>query len=209
MRLVTGALSPALVASLRATVVWLYEALDSARLARSTELKRYLYRTYDGWDGLQLDTVRNLLARDEALEAAIDTAAAIVPNLTFQPEVSFFRRSGRAESVVRWHCDAEAVGTARFEDCVNAWLPLDPVGDGSFPSLEVLVDSNRTMAEAAPPPDNAWYRDDEWVASVPGYRLVPQLVPGDLFLFDHLTLHRTEVLPERRPRLSCELRFAT
>lgn len=129
MRLVTGALSPALAISLRATAVWLYDALDNARLAR-------------------------------------------------------------------------------FESCVNAWLPLDPVGDGDLPSLEMLVDSNRTMAEAAPLLDKVWYRDDEWVASVPGYLLVPQLAPGDLFLFDHLTLHRTEVLPERRPRLSCELRFA-
>ena len=63
-----------------------------------------------------------------------------------------FRRQTRPSTYAGWHADADSAGSAPYDPCFNAWVPLAPVGTTS-PSLEFVLDSDKAMrvAPAAPP----------------------------------------------------------
>ncbi len=193
-----------------------YREFDTGRLPRRTHEEGTLWHSYEEWDGLPLDVLSAVIDLEE-LASVVTVVEGLVMDFAprdvawaWRQDHSFLRRCGRLPgSVVPWHCDAEAAGTGRLGRCVNVWLPLNEVGDGVCPSLELIAGSHAFMRdyEGAPPVD--LHRPEAWVAGVPGERLAPRLSPGDALLFDHYLLHRTEPLEiYARPRLSVELRFS-
>lgn len=183
--------------SLRDFVAGLYAALDAGCAAGEATL-----RAYREWNGIPLATSGILPP---------DNVAALMPDgWRWRPEVSFARRCCLLRpSAVQWHCDAEAAGTAGLGECVNAWLPLDPVGDGERPSLELICGSHLFMRGYRGKEPDRLHRRDEWVAGVPGERITPRLELGDVMLIDHHhLLHRTEQMPIGAVRFSLELRFS-
>jgi hypothetical protein len=121
-------------------------------------------------------------------------------------DVSFFRLLMPGHSV-SWHCDAEAATSFDLAtECVTLWMPLEKVGVGKAPSLEFVSRSHLSMRQR----DDlrtVRHRSDDFVDGIEGERFVPALNIGDVVMFDHLMLHRTEQRQGRKPRLSAELRF--
>jgi ectoine hydroxylase-related dioxygenase (phytanoyl-CoA dioxygenase family) len=75
------------------------------------------------------------------------------------------------------------------------------------PSVEVVRGSHRRMREL--PRSETGAHEDEWVAEhfPPTHRIAPELAPGDALIFDHWTLHRTQLLDrETVSRMSIECR---
>ena len=208
-----GAISGGAIAALREFVRKTYAEFDAGCVPRITHEEGVLWHAFEEWDGLPLDVLKGAVP---AIEIALPDVVRVVEtnapqdvNWYCQLRSSFFRRCRRTPSVVPWHCDAEAASTAKYGRCVTAWLPLDSVGDGVLPSLELVSGSHLFVRDYRGEPPVALHRPDEWVAGVPGERVVPRLEPRDVLLTDHHLLHRTEILPDYSSgRLSCELRFA-
>jgi len=107
---------------------------------------------------------------------------------------------------LQWHTDAQGGGTIDYEPCLNIWLPLTAVGREQ-PSVELVRGSHRRMREL--PRSETGAHEDEWVAEhfPPTHRIAPELAPGDALIFDHWTLHRTQLLEhEMVSRMSIECR---
>lgn len=107
-----------------------------------------------------------------------------------------------------WHTDADGTDSHQFDPMWNCWIPLEEVGMGRFPSLQVLVESERVMrgVEAAHP----GHRAKEWVQEVlPGAQpMCPVLRRGDALVFGHYYLHRTEPMRVLAgERIGAEVRF--
>jgi Phytanoyl-CoA dioxygenase (PhyH) len=105
-----------------------------------------------------------------------------------------------------WHTDAQGGGTINYEPCLNIWLPLTAVGREQ-PSVELVRASHRRMRELR---SETGAHEDEWVAEhfPPTHRIAPELAPGDALIFDHWTLHRTQLLDcETLSRMSIECRI--
>jgi ectoine hydroxylase-related dioxygenase (phytanoyl-CoA dioxygenase family) len=94
------------------------------------------------------------------------------------------------------------------DPCYNIWLPFTPVGREQ-PSVEIVRGSHRRMRELPmPSPHNGTF-SEEWVARyfAPTAYVAPELEPGDALIFDHWTLHRTQILDcDQIARTSIECR---
>jgi len=136
----------------------------------------------------------------------------------YREDLSYLRRhrsrwAGRRGRLtpVPWHFDAGAAGTAEWDPCFNVWMPLVPVGT-ICPTLEFLPRSSFHVRSGrfTTTPD-VGFPDEAWVSSIlsDDLRLAPILRPGDIAIFDHWTLHRTQPLAwALRTRTSAEIRFS-
>lgn len=169
------------------------------------------------WSGLGFATLIALPATLEAnmfrglIERACGRVCDLFDEYRFIPENSYFRRAVLgASSSVDWHCDAEAASMLSYgQDCITVWVPLEPVGV-ALPSLELIVGSHVIMRVQSTQDMLGKNRTDDWVASVPGERVVPCVDDSELgtaIVFSQYTLHRTQKLKVDRSRTNCEFRF--
>lgn len=127
----------------------------------------------------------------EFVDALSRHAERVLGHCRIVPEICNIRRTRTART--QWHTEYHGAGTGGFHPCYNIWIPLTPVGQDQ-PSIEFFPGSHRRMPDL-PPPDTAIFAD-EWVADHFGSKTItPELAPGDALIFDHWTLHRTQVLP--------------
>jgi len=170
------------------------------------------------------DIVRTLLSHsylprsgfDRVTEVLSRVLTAVFPNQSFEfiAGKSALRRQGtrgnaRKSAYVEWHRDSHAVQTVEHGNCLNCWVPLNAVGIDR-PSLQVVLGSNRVLQSS--PVDYQAHDNptDEQVSKDFGDSKVCTAVldPGDVLLFGHHTLHRTQPMGDDYPaRLSGEFRF--
>jgi hypothetical protein len=147
------------------------------------------------------------------LEQILSFGLSNAPAL-YIPGKSVLRRQGTKDNAqksayVTWHRDAHAVQTAGLGNCVNCWVPVHAVGS-ERPSLQIVVGSHHMMKRRAidysvndnPRDDDLRqvYRMDDICTAV--------LNPGDVLIFGHHTLHRTQPMGDAYPiRISGEFRF--
>jgi hypothetical protein len=172
------------------------------------------------------DVVRTLLSHAYLPRAGFDRITEVLgarlktmfPEKTFEfvPGKSALRRQGtnehaRKSAYVGWHRDSHAVQTDQLGNCLNCWVPFHAVGI-ERPSLQVVIASNQVLQNR--PVDYA-IRDDpseEQVVADYGSESICTAVldPGDVLIFGHHTLHRTQPMGISYPlRLSGEFRFAS
>jgi hypothetical protein len=133
-------------------------------------------------------------------------AESIFGPISFVELKSVIRRQGKKSAYVVWHRDAHAVKTNDDGDCFNCWVPVDSVGVDR-PSLQISCGSHRDWSIR--PVDYASLDNpthDEVVANYPIETAM--LDPGDILIFSHFTLHRTQPMEESHGRISGEYRFA-
>ncbi len=171
------------------------------------------YANAAAWGGMSLDEMLGCMAEPEALNAIVDRLTTLLPhNAVLIRAFSVIRRRVKHRTSMPWHVDAEAANTIRQDPCVNFWVPFAPVGNGRSPTLEFVLGSASTMRSLpARRPSGETFRYDQWVQMHLGHcrRIMPTLEPGDVALFDHYTMHRTERVSGRFPvpRISAEIRF--
>jgi ectoine hydroxylase-related dioxygenase (phytanoyl-CoA dioxygenase family) len=174
---------------------------------------------YNKYQHIGDDVIRSLLSNSALSRAPLDsTAGALSASLAdifgnpfdLVSSKTVLRRQGMkaTSAFIPWHRDAHAVQTAEYSECVNCWVPIQPVGIDR-PSLQVLVGSNLVMSKL--PVDYRTTNDplpDGWVNSADRIDTAV-LEPGDVLIFSHHTLHRTEPKQGVYPnRISGEFRFA-
>lgn len=125
---------------------------------------------------------------------------------------SYLKKMERSEyrtAKIGWHRDADAAGTATFGQCLNIWVPLDSVGL-TTPSLELIPGSHRVMRDIPTDGDGAEIADDGEAfidQHFPNAEVVtPRLSVGDVLIFDHHLMHRTQPMESAAPRRSVECR---
>ena len=205
------------VIALRREVENIYQQVENnpahlAKLAHSNE----------EWGGLNARHVIDALSSGilrSSLGTLIDPILLALhylhPEARVIPEFTSFRRvrniPGFHDTTIHWHTDAEGAAAFRvFEKTWNCWLPLADVG-GRFhaPSLEIVLDSE--AAVKADGVKQSYDRPDDWVetacAGLP--RVCPELFMGDVIIFQHWLVHRTQRFePGIPPRIGVEIRFA-
>jgi hypothetical protein len=160
-------------------------------------------------------------------------SASASPFVEYRPDLSYLRRHVGSATHVGWHYDAHAAGSIVHDPVYNAWVPFVPVGS-QCPTLEFLPKSNSLMKSddyertVAGFPSGSWLAprmDDDSAgaalrflrrilgdrSSSPGFRKVGfDMKPGDMVIFDHWTLHRTQpIAAEGVVRTSAEVRITT
>ena len=184
---------------------------DAAFTGLTTASDPGAYASAAAWGGMSLDQMLGCMADPEALHAIVDRLTALLPRAVLQRAFSVIRRRVKHRTSMPWHVDAEAANTLRQDPCVNFWVPFAPVGDGRSPTLEFVLGSGPTMRSCPRRISGETFRFDEWVQMRLGdcRRIMPILEPGDVVLFDHYTMHRTERVSGRYPvpRISAEIRF--
>lgn len=160
------------------------------------------------WGGLPITWISPILFR-LGLLPVIKKIEKRWPGAQLINSCSMFRRIRPDHSnYIYWHTDADGVETHSFDPMWNCWIPLEEVGTGRFPSLEVLVESEQVMRGL--PPLHPGHRADSWVKEVlPGViPFCPSLARGDVLVFGHYFLHRTQPMEHLAgPRIGAELRF--
>jgi hypothetical protein len=150
--------------------------------------------------------VLRLMQRSGEMASVIEQIAASCLGLvSFVEGKSSIRRQGSRSTPVPWHRDAAAVKTLEdANNCANFWMPLDEVGVVR-PSLQIAVGS-ATDWQSRPVEDS----DHEAPQDVErNYSIATAMLePGDLLIFNHHTLHRTQPMQNGSSRLSGEFRFA-
>jgi len=147
-----------------------------------------------------------------------DDLAFLVDNCSLR-----FHESGNDESRLRFHFDADFIGTTHL--AVNVWVPLDPVGETSpgltfldpevdgRPLVQIWQSKMRLAEDPSRPMHMVRFRDDfidSALSAVSGKTLLtPVLAPGDAVLFNQFVLHSTQKMagPHARRR-SYEFRVA-
>jgi len=185
---------------------------DAAFTGLTTASAPSAYASAAAWGGMSLDDMLGCMVEPEALSAIVDRLTAMMPDAALIRAFSVVRRRVKHRTSMPWHVDAEAANTIRQDPCVNFWMPFAPVGNGRSPTLEFVLRSAPTMRRVpARRPSAETFRYDEWVKTHLGHcrRIIPVLEPGDVALFDHYTMHRTERVTGRYPvpRISAEIRF--
>lgn len=122
----------------------------------------------------------------------------------YRDDLSYLRRHQGSTTHVPWHFDAGAAGTSEFDPCWNVWMPLVPVGEHS-PTLQFIPGTSEAMKKGALPCYRPGYPNPETIPK-DGW-LTPVLEPGDVVIFDHWTLHRTQPIAGKI-RTSAEIRLA-
>ena len=185
---------------------------DAAFRGLTTASAPSAYASAAAWGGMSLDDMLGCMAEPEALSEIVDRLVDMMPDAELIRAFSVVRRRVKHRTSMPWHVDAEAANTIRQDPCVNFWVPFAPVGNGRSPTLEFVLRSSPTMRKIPKRrPAGETFRYDEWVKAHLGerQRFIPALEPGDVALFDHYTMHRTERVTGRFPvpRISAEIRF--
>lgn len=166
----------------------------------------------ESWGGMGVDHLISVIGDAETINGILQRACNRASWLLGRPleivrPVVNIRRHGERPVYTGWHIDAQAALTAQYDPCFNIWLPLSPVG-WTLPSLSFVAGSHEetrdpSMAEKIlPSPPDSWFD-----ATFHGERITPKLSPGDVAIFDHYMLHRTQPLPmQGNVRLAIELR---
>jgi hypothetical protein len=196
--------------------------------AQNTRLDDPLTRHVELYRRLQFvgeDLAVSLLAHSYLSESGFSRTARSVgiplatlfptKSMQYVPHKSVLRRQGtrgqaRKSAYVTWHRDSHAVRTAEFAECLNCWIPLQAVGIDR-PSLQIVLGSNKTLQDR--PVDyeaDETSTDDQVRTDFDNAEICTAILdPGDILLFGHHTLHRTQQMTEESPsRISAELRFA-
>lgn len=136
-----------------------------------------------------------------------DAASAQIGLCKVVPEISLFRRHTEPRTHIPWHADADGASTMHYDPCFNFWLPFVAVGVDR-PSLEYVPSSHAIMRKLPPLDASYALREDSWVReNLPEKPQVAILEPGDVLVFDHYTLHRTQPMASQAgPRISGEFR---
>jgi ectoine hydroxylase-related dioxygenase (phytanoyl-CoA dioxygenase family) len=163
------------------------------------------------WGGLVLSHLVAHLGESDAIRQTGRLVEAQFAGARLIETHSVFRRHRDNGTHVGWHTDADAAGCGSFDPCFNVWIPFAPVGR-TEPSLELIPDSDPRMRllPFRPIADNNW--PDAWVKATFAAQdvLCPEMVPGDVLVFSHYTLHRTQPLASQTgERTSAEFRFTT
>jgi hypothetical protein len=119
------------------------------------------------------------------------------------------RRHRGAVTHLGWHTDADAAGCAQYDPCFNIWVPLASVGK-TLPSLELIPKSDARMRGVPFTTNSSKTIPDEWrKEAFPAVTpLCPRLDPGDVLVFSHYVLHRTQPMSGQiGSRMSGEFRF--
>jgi hypothetical protein len=159
------------------------------------------------WDGLHVPHLKKYLDAETALAPVYQRIQTYFTGAQVIDEECSFRRHRQPTHYIGWHTDAAAAGSAHYDPCFNMWLPLTPVGR-TLPSLEIIPSSENLMRLAPQVENNIW--PDGWRAAVfSSWRIrCPKLDPGDVVVFSHYCLHRTQPLKDQRgTRISGEFRF--
>jgi hypothetical protein len=124
----------------------------------------------------------------------------------YRNELSYFRRHNGSTTHIPWHFDAGAAGTVKYDPCFNTWVPLVQVGESS-PTLQFIPKTAALARDSI----NAEHHYPRCTEIASGFDeaswLTPKLDPGDIVIFDHWTLHRTQPLSGKM-RTSAEIRFS-
>ena len=184
---------------------------DSAFTGLTTASDPSAFANAAAWGGMSLDEMLGCMAEPQVLSAIVDRLTALLPEAALLRAFSVIRRRVKHRTSMPWHVDAEAANTVRQDPCFNFWVPFAPVGNGRSPTLEFVLGSASTMRRQPARPSGETFRYDQWVQMRLGHcrRIMPILEPGDVALFDHYTMHRTERVSGRYPvpRISAEIRL--
>ena len=208
--LVRGALSPALIAAVRAEAerALAERTVACADGALASDAREKFERGFV--------PMRDLVLPCEP-DALIPAAATEIARayLGSQPRIAAarglrFADPGTDATHLAFHRDEDILGRR----AVNVWIALTPCGVDA-PGLEVALDSARiALAPAGDPAasrglDRVRLDADAVVAAAGADALfAPAFEPGDVLIFSGATMHRTFVRPEMtRRRLSLELRL--
>jgi hypothetical protein len=134
--------------------------------------------------------------------------------LSFVPSKSALRRQGSRDhakktAYVPWHRDAHAVQLLEFGNVFNCWAPCEPVGFNRA-SLQIVRGSSKIMKQRSVDYATQEYHGDDQVRSEFGQESICTAVldPGDILIFNHHTLHRTQPMSDDAlTRMSGEFRF--
>jgi hypothetical protein len=114
-------------------------------------------------------------------------------------------------TTVAWHRDFSFVGPAGIDRSVNFWIPLTEVGEAA-PSIDILVGSHSHMVNVPDETPGITNISEQWVSEHLGAypRWTPRCKPGDVMMFDHQTIHRTQLLtaPPSTDRMNFEMRWS-
>jgi len=109
-----------------------------------------------------------------------------------------------------WHQDGAFMG--KQINSLNMWMPLDHCGGASgAPGMDIIPFRFRDIVEAGA--DDAVFNWSAGLESIERFQgdqapVSPVFHPGDIFLFDHLLLHRTQFGDDfSRPRYAIETWF--
>ena len=169
------------------------------------------FRATRSWDGLHVPHLKQHMDGEKPIDAVANLIGRQFKGARVIDQECNFRRHRGASSRAGWHTDADAAGSAPYDPCFNVWLPLMPVGI-VLPSLELMPDTERPMRKMprAPVEDGKVWSDRWRIEHFPDAKVeCPVLNPGDVVIFSHYILHRTQPLPTQvGERISGEFRFS-
>lgn len=114
-------------------------------------------------------------------------------------------------TTVPWHRDWTFASPAGYQESMNCWVPLVEVGS-SAPSLDFVLGSHVYMAGQPDETYGITSISEPWFeAHLTAYeQSTPSCNPGDIVVFDHQVVHRTQSLNYQfqQDRFSMELRWA-
>jgi hypothetical protein len=172
-----------------------------------THLERAWTRSIGGV--LAADSPRMMYEVIDALQA-VDMGRHLDEYLGEWPALSvkkFTLRRAPADAPSEWHQDGSFLGTAIRT--VNVWMALSPCGVDA-PGLEIIPRRFDELVERGT--GTALFDWSVGTAAADrvaeGRTACPVFAPGDVALFDQMTLHRTSVTPEMtKPRYCVESWF--
>jgi hypothetical protein len=155
---------------------------------------------------------------DEIVDKIGSVAKAVYadPTVELLEGFSMIRRQRKSPpagelTVVPWHRDFSFVGPAGIDRSVNFWIPLTEVGEVA-PSIEVIVASHSHMVNIPDETPGVTNIAEQWVSDHLGThsRWVPHCKPGDVMVFDHQTIHRTQPMAVQAAtdRMNFEMRWS-
>ncbi len=180
-----------------------------------------LTRGYISWVRLKASLGCSGTDLDARLTAIVDKVGTVAQAIYGDPTVRLLesfsvirrhRRSPRSGELttVPWHRDFSFVGPGGIDRSVNFWIPLTEVGEVA-PSIEVIVASHGHMVKVPDETPGVTYIAEQWVSEHLGdlQRWTPRCKPGDVMVFDHQTVHRTQPLSTQasKDRMNFEMRW--
>jgi ectoine hydroxylase-related dioxygenase (phytanoyl-CoA dioxygenase family) len=180
-------------------------------------LAREVAKSSAQWGGIPIDHVISLSADKQRAAIVLDEikstlASKIASRVSyladFKSELSYVRRHRDTSTYAPWHFDAYAAGTIDHDPVYNAWVPLVPVGHDK-PGLEFIPGTSNNMRAERYEKWKDGYPANGWIAERRSKRVCVPLQPGDIAIFDHYTLHQTQI-SDFQPyiRTSAEMRFS-
>jgi hypothetical protein len=208
---------------LGATANHAYELVEDARNGivlpgPHAELTKHIAESTIKWGGIpisqSIDIASEKFPRAAEVFAGISRAAEqLVAResgllATYRSELSYVRRHTDHQTHVAWHYDAGAAGTGPYDPCFNVWVPFVPVGL-DCPTLEFIPGSNSRMKAGDHGNGRVGFPTPAWLEANTGPQIAFRMDPGDILVFDHWTLHRTQPLASpTKVRTSAEIRIS-